>query len=234
MALPAPGQPTTHILKPPISRFSATNRKRGVRDAPRRRESVSMSRRLNHVSCGIERTLLVQRYDRTPLAEDGSVRRVHQEDFCQALGVPPENQIRQRRRPWFEGLFRSLVRRVAVPARGRCAETARCRDLPTSSPATLTRTAKNFSILYDGDGPRLAPLYDLLATVAYPQLSPKFAMAIGKRATLAETGRKGLDCNRRRHRPRPAVDPPAGFRDQPKRNRTGKRGFSRAEASRVR
>ena len=50
---------------------------------------------------------------------------------------------------------------------------------------------KNFSILYDRDGPRLAPLYDLLATVAYPELSPKLAMRIGKRATLGEMDAKG-------------------------------------------
>ena len=31
----------------------------------------------------------------------------------------------------------------------------------------------------------------LLATVAYPDLSPKFAMRIGKRATLAELDAKG-------------------------------------------
>ena len=50
---------------------------------------------------------------------------------------------------------------------------------------------KNFSILYGEEGPRLAPLYDLLATVAYPDLSQKFAMRIGKRATLAELDAKG-------------------------------------------
>ena len=50
---------------------------------------------------------------------------------------------------------------------------------------------KNFSILYDGQGPRFAPLYDLLATVAYPELSAKLAMKIGKRATLAEADLKG-------------------------------------------
>lgn len=49
---------------------------------------------------------------------------------------------------------------------------------------------KNFSILYSNEGPRLAPLYDLLATVAYPDLSPRFAMKIGKRATLAELDTK--------------------------------------------
>ena len=50
---------------------------------------------------------------------------------------------------------------------------------------------KNFSILYDGEGPRLAPLYDLLATLAYPELSSKLAMRIGKRATLEELDAKG-------------------------------------------
>ena len=37
----------------------------------------------------------------------------------------------------------------------------------------------------------LAPLYDLLATLAYPDLSPNFAMKIGRRATLAELDAKG-------------------------------------------
>lgn len=43
---------------------------------------------------------------------------------------------------------------------------------------------KNFSVLYDEGGPRLAPLYDLLATVAYPELSPNLAIKIGGAATL--------------------------------------------------
>ena len=50
---------------------------------------------------------------------------------------------------------------------------------------------KNFSILYRRSGPRLAPLYDLLSTVAWPELSPRFAMTIGKRATLAELDAEG-------------------------------------------
>jgi len=50
---------------------------------------------------------------------------------------------------------------------------------------------KNFSILYDENGPRLAPLYDLLATAAYPELAQKLAMKIGKRATLGEMNERG-------------------------------------------
>ncbi len=41
-------------------------------------------------------------------------------------------------------------------------------------------------MLYRADGATLAPLYDLLSTVAYPELSPKLAMKIAKCATLEE------------------------------------------------
>jgi serine/threonine-protein kinase HipA len=38
--------------------------------------------------------------------------------------------------------------------------------------------AKNFSVIYRDGRPRLAPAYDLLSTVVYPNLSPKLAMKI--------------------------------------------------------
>ena len=44
--------------------------------------------------------------------------------------------------------------------------------------------AKNYSLLYRNDALEMAPLYDLLATIAYPDLSPKLAMKIAGRATL--------------------------------------------------
>src|SRR3546814_9394285 len=46
--------------------------------------------------------------------------------------------------------------------------------------------AKNFSLLPTDGTIRLAPLYDLLSTVAYPELSTKLAMRIGRKATLEE------------------------------------------------
>jgi serine/threonine-protein kinase HipA len=47
---------------------------------------------------------------------------------------------------------------------------------------------KNFSLLYEEDATTLAPLYDLLCTTAYPDLSPRLAMKIAKAATLEEIG----------------------------------------------
>jgi serine/threonine-protein kinase HipA len=49
---------------------------------------------------------------------------------------------------------------------------------------------KNFSLLYHQDSLSLAPFYDLVSTIAYPDLSPKLAMKIAKRATLEEIGQQ--------------------------------------------
>ena len=187
VALPAPGQPTTHILKPPISRFVATTENEafvmclaaaiGLDVAPVEPRTVQ------------DRTfLLVQRYDRAT-GDDDFVRRIHQEDFCQALGVPPETKYASEGGPTFKDCF-ALLRRVAArPA----VDVLKLLDAVIFNVIAGNADAhgKNFSILYDDEGPRLAPLYDLLATVAYPDLSPKFAMKIGKRATLAELDAKG-------------------------------------------
>lgn len=187
VALPAPGQPTTHILKPPISRFTATTEN----EAFVMRLAAAIGLDVAPVEARIvqDRTfLLVQRYDRV-IGDDEGVRRIHQEDFCQALGVPPETKYASEGGPTFKDCF-ALLRRVAArPA----VDVLKLLDAVIFNVIAGNADAhgKNFSILYDAEGPRLAPLYDLLATVAYPDLSPKFAMKIGKRATLAELDAKG-------------------------------------------
>lgn len=187
VALPAPGQPTTHILKPPISRFAATTEN----EAFVMRLAAAIGLDVAPVEARIvqDRTfLLVQRYDRV-IGDDGFVRRIHQEDFCQALGVPPETKYASEGGPTFRECF-ALLRRVAErPA----VDVLKLLDAVIFNVIAGNADAhgKNFSILYDAEGPRLAPLYDLLATVAYPDFSPKFAMKIGKRATLAELDAKG-------------------------------------------
>jgi serine/threonine-protein kinase HipA len=131
--------------------------------------------------------LLVGRYDRFR-GEDGMVRRVHQEDFCQALGVPSDTKYASEGGPTFKDCF-ALLRRVAArPA----VDVLKLLDAAIFNLIVGNADAhgKNFSILFGSEGPRLAPLYDLLATAAYPELSPKLAMRIGKRATLDEIDAK--------------------------------------------
>jgi serine/threonine-protein kinase HipA len=187
VALPMPGQPTTHILKPPISRFTATTENEAF--VMRLAAAVGLDVAPVEPRVVRDRTfLLVQRYDRA-LGDDETVRRIHQEDFCQALGVPPETKYASEGGPTFKDCF-ALLRSVAArPA----VDVLKLLDAVIFNVIAGNADAhgKNFSILYSDEGPRLAPLYDLLATVAYPDLSPKFAMKIGKRATFAELDAKG-------------------------------------------
>lgn len=117
------------------------------------------------------------------------MRRIHQEDFCQALGVPPETKYASEGGPTFKDCFALLRRIAARPA----VDVLKLLDAMIFNVIAGNADAhgKNFSILYGDEGPRLAPLYDLMATVAYPDLSPKFAMTIGMRATLDELDTKG-------------------------------------------
>ena len=187
IALPAPGQPTTHILKPPIPRFPATTEN----EAFVMRLAAAIGLDTAPVEARVVQGrafLLVQRYDRSP-GEDGAVRRIHQEDFCQALGVPPETKYASEGGPNFKDCFNLIRNLAARPA----ADILKLLDAVIFNviAGNADAHAKNFSILYDGKGPRLAPLYDLLATAAYPELSPNFAMRIGRRATLDRLDGRG-------------------------------------------
>ncbi|MCC7031999.1 MAG: type II toxin-antitoxin system HipA family toxin [Acidobacteria bacterium] len=184
VALPTPGQPTTHILKPAIARFPHTTENEalmltlaaavGLRVAPVAARSV-----------GGRSYLLVTRYDRR-FDANGQAHRLHQEDFCQALGIVPERKYAAEGGPTFKTGFDLLRRATTRPAGAVLAflDAAIFNVIVGNADAH----GKNFSLLYQSAGVSLAPFYDLLSTVAYPDLSPNLAMKIAKRATLEEIG----------------------------------------------
>jgi len=45
---------------------------------------------------------------------------------------------------------------------------------------------KNYSLLYDQGAPTLAPLYDVVSTVVYPELTTRLAMSVDGARDLAE------------------------------------------------
>ena len=187
VALPVDGQPTTHILKPPIQRFPGTTEN----EAFVMRLAAAAGLDVAPVEPRVVRDrtfLLIERYDRSAGVE-GGVRRVHQEDFCQALAFAPERKYASEGGPTLNDCF-ALLRRVAVrPA----VDVLKLLDAVIFNLIVGNADAhgKNFSILHDETGPRLAPLYDLLATVAYPELSSKLAMKIGRRSTLEQMDIRG-------------------------------------------
>jgi serine/threonine-protein kinase HipA len=187
VALPLPGQPTTHILKPAIPRFEATTENEAF--SMRLAAAVGLNvaavdpRVIRTPNGEIKTLLLVTRYDRAETAGQGT-RRLHQEDVCLALGIPVERKYQSEGGPSLEQCFAVLRRVSARPA----ADVLRLLDAVIFNAVIGNADAhgKNFSILYGEAGPALAPLYDLLSTVVYPELSPKFAMKVGGQARLED------------------------------------------------
>jgi len=190
VALPVPGQPTTHILKPPIPGLDhpTENEAFAMRLASRMGLKVAPVRPAVVADSSY---LLVERYDRRS-APDGTVERLHQEDFCQALGFVPQRKYASDGGPGFPECF-ELVRRVctrpAVAVLGLL-DAAIVHVLLGNADAH----GKNYSLLRGPEGELgLAPLYDLLSTVVYPRYTPRFAMNIAGRRTLEELRRIDWD-----------------------------------------
>jgi len=128
--------------------------------------------------------LLVERYDRIR-DKEGLLRRLHQEDFCQALGFTSDRKYAADGGPVFHDCFELLRRAATRPA----VEVLKLFDAAIFNLiiGNADAHAKNFSLLFRENGViELAPLYDLLSTVYYPNLSPRLAMKIAKRLTLEE------------------------------------------------
>lgn len=182
IALPAPGQPTSHILKPPIERFPGTTENEFF--------CMSLARAVGLDTASVEmRTvgersfLLIVRYDRA-ISTSGELRRLHQEDFAQALGVPSHRKYASEGGPTFPDCFALLRRAATRPARDilRLLDAAIFNLIIGNADAH----AKKFSLLHKDGAIVLAPLYDLLSTELYPELSPKLAMKIGGKSVLKE------------------------------------------------
>ena len=127
---------------------------------------------------GRHRCALVKRDDRFE-ADDGRTMRLHQEDFCQALKVPPANKYEQDGGPRFADVFATVQNHSTHAARDALALLRW--TLFNILAGNADGHAKNLSLLLrPGGGLELAPFYDLVCTRAYePRISRMGAMRIG-------------------------------------------------------
>ena len=133
--------------------------------------------------------MLIERYDRVADAQ-GHWQRLHQEDFCQALGIAPEMKYQNEGGPDLSQCF-DLVRRVTRPS---APQILRLLDYVIFNALIGNHDAhaKNFSLLYSGKTV-LAPFYDTLSTAVYPTLTPKMAMKIGNKYKFSEVQARHWD-----------------------------------------
>jgi len=170
--LPLDGTPSTHIIKT------------AIRDYPDSVENECYSMQLAR-ACGLDcarctiaviggkRRYVCERYDR--IIEDGRVRRLHQEDICQLLHVNPKRKYESLGGPGVRDVM-GVMRELALPATDTL-EFLR-RIIFTFLLGNGDAHGKNYSVLYHGLKVSLSPMYDVMSTTIYPEVSKRMAMKI--------------------------------------------------------
>jgi serine/threonine-protein kinase HipA len=182
IGLPLNGTPSSHILKPAIHTVENSVINEGFCMALA--EAMQLKPAKSKVQFVLDRSfLLVERYDRV-IDTPGYRQRIHQEDFCQALGVVPEMKYQNEGGPDLALCF-DLVRSATRPSAPQVLRLFDC-CVFNALIGNHDAHAKNFSLLYSGKTPVLAPLYDILSTAVYPTLTPKMAMKIGSKYKFSE------------------------------------------------
>jgi serine/threonine-protein kinase HipA len=175
--IPEGGAPSSHILKTAIRNLEDTVGNEAFCMMLAKAVGLFVPS-VEIVNFGGMPVYMVERYDRRRLS-DGEATRIHQEDFCQALGVVPALKYETHGGPGFQEVF-DLVREWStepLPDTDALLGWALYNFLIGNADAH----GKNLSFVYDQGTVRLAPFYDLLSTAAYEgQVNNKFAMRMGK------------------------------------------------------
>jgi serine/threonine-protein kinase HipA len=184
ISLPLGGAPSTHILKPGGNRFEGVVANEAFCMKLAAAIGIPTAKVEARTVEGME-YLLVERYDRIYRADPGQdavLEQLHQEDFCQALGIVSEMKYQKEGGPSLKQCFALLREVSSTPV----IDLSHLLDAVIFNYLVGNNDAhgKNFSLLYQGIATTdmqvsLSPLYDSLSTVYYPEISRTMAMKLG-------------------------------------------------------
>ena len=176
ISIPMNGSPSTHILKPDVPQLYGSIYNEAF--------CLTLARRINlsapHVAtgrAGKRAYLLVERYDRR--YQSGRWRRLHQEDYCQALGKPPSAKYEFNQTgingPTLKEMF-ALTRRHMPPT-----EIVRLLDRVIFNVLVCNTDAhaKNYSAMIGGNGISLAPVYDVMCGEVWESVTKNLVHKVG-------------------------------------------------------
>lgn len=172
--LPLGSSPSSHIIKPGIRGIEESVRNEVFCMALAKRIGLNVPRA--RVMTVPKEIYVVERYDRFR-DEKGRVHRLHQEDFCQAIGLLAETKYESEGGPCLADCFFLVDRFSTGPALDRKA----LLDWIVFNYFihNADAHAKNISLLLTPREVRLAPFYDLMCTGVYEGINKKLAMKIG-------------------------------------------------------
>jgi serine/threonine-protein kinase HipA len=165
--LPSGRKATTHIFKPSLPYLADQDVNEHLCLVAAGKLGL-LAARSEITQFGDQRAIVLRRYDRA-LQPDGEVVRIHQEDFCQALGVPPNRKY--ERGEGGPGIVQmaDLMRRIQPPAAARRSAEHFAKAMAFNWVIYAPDGhAKNYSILLRGQEAIPSPLYDISSVLPYP------------------------------------------------------------------
>ena len=181
--LPLYGTPSTHIIKPPSDGFEDSVQNEYFCQRLASEIGLSASR-ADILTLGGGLYYSAERYDRVMV--EGMPRRLHQEDFCQLLSVDPEAKYESDGGPSICQCMDAIRKmRLSPSSQLAFADSVSFNFIIGNADAH----AKNHSVVYHGRRADFAPLYDLVSTAVYPELSREMAMRIGGDAAFESISR---------------------------------------------
>jgi len=175
ICIPMNGSPSTHILKPDAPRLPGSVQNEAFCLTLARRMKIPTPN-VTTGRAGIRTYLLVKRFDRTEIS--GRWRRLHQEDYCQALGKPPSAKYEANQTgvggPALKEMF-DLTRRH-MPS----IDIVRLLDMVVVNVLACNTDAhaKNYAIIIRGNGASIAPMYDLMCGEVWENVTKNLAQNI--------------------------------------------------------
>jgi serine/threonine-protein kinase HipA len=175
ICVPMNGSPSTHILKPDSPRLIGSVQNEAFCFALAKRLRIPTPD-FTTGKAGERSFLLATRYDRINIRSRW--RRLHQEDFCQALGKLPSAKYESNgtgiRGPSLNDMF-AVARQHLLPT-----DIVRLLDMVVFS-ASVCNTdahAKNYSLMIRCGGASLAPMYDVMCGEVWENVTKNFAQKI--------------------------------------------------------
>lgn len=172
--LAAGNAPSTHILKLPIRELEGTV----INEAFCMMLAGKMGLQVPEVTVreNLDALFIVKRFDRERNPA-GELIRLHQEDFCQALGILPDQKYETEGGPSLKQCFDLIAMESIRPAADRMSLLNWV--IFNVLIGNADSHAKNLAFLLTKPGPRLAPFYDLICTAIYESLADRLAMKVG-------------------------------------------------------
>jgi serine/threonine-protein kinase HipA len=128
------------------------------------------------IQLGGKNCYTINRFDRDTTS--GQLQRIHQEDFCQAMGIHTQNKYEQDGGPSFSTCIQLIRKVCSVPV--IAINTFINLFIFNILIGNRDAHGKNFSLLYQNGQVILSPAYDLVCTAFYKELADNMAMKVGK------------------------------------------------------